>query len=119
MMVPLELLLNLMHSVCLCQLPLLLPQLILLNLNSEPAVLPDQHGIQSKIAVSQQPVEKGSFIVQLRKNVSQGVQRVIQRYVTTMVSVSEKNHVSVETVSMDQLKLIQLRKQTTKISVVS
>jgi hypothetical protein len=64
-------------------------------------------------------VEKDNSTVPPRRNVSQDEPPVTQRCVTIMMSVNEKNHVSVVTVSMVQLKLIQPRKQTTKINVVS
>jgi hypothetical protein len=66
--------------------------------NSEPAALPDQHGIHKKIVVSQPPVEKDNSTVQLRKNVSLVVPPVKQLFVTMMESVVGKRAVSVLTV---------------------
>jgi len=71
---------------------------VLLSLNSALVVLPVLPGIQSKIAVSQQLVEKDSSTVQLRKNVSQVVQPVKPLSVTMMASVVGKRAVSVLTV---------------------
>jgi hypothetical protein len=85
----------------------------------EPVALPDLPGTQQKTVVSHPPVENDNSTVPLRRNVSQDEPLVTKQSVSMMVSVLEKNLANVVTVSTDQHKQTQPKKQTTKTSVVS